>query len=163
QIISVIEHQLKNAGEVSTLPDLSSQTSKLVTSAHSTLSRFSLDPAQKPKPRQRKAPRWPLAAGLMVVGLGLGAGLAWLAGAGEGWVGRSGERRSSQAANAAAVPAATARAVRGVTDHEILMGMSAAFSGPSQELGNRMKLGIETGFAQVNEAGGVAGRKLRLV
>ena len=26
-----------------------------------------------------------------------------------------------------------------------------------------MKLGIETGFAQVNEAGGVAGRKLRLV
>jgi ABC-type branched-subunit amino acid transport system substrate-binding protein len=50
-----------------------------------------------------------------------------------------------------------------VNDHEILMGMSAAFSGQSQELGNRMKLGIETGFAQVNEAGGVAGRKLRLV
>ena len=155
QIISVIEHQLKNGGEVSTLPDLSSQTSKLVTSAHSTLSRFSLDPAQRPKPKQRKAPRWPLAAGLMIVALGLGAGLAWLA--------RSGETRSSQAASAAAVPAATARAVRGVTDHEILMGMSAAFSGQSQELGNRMKLGIETGFAQVNDAGGVAGRKLRLV
>ena len=41
--------------------------------------------------------------------------------------------------------------------------MTAAFSGPSQELGTRMKLGIETGFAQVNDAGGVAGRKLRLV
>ena len=53
--------------------------------------------------------------------------------------------------------------VRGVTDTEILMGMSAAFSGPSQELGTRMKLGIDTGFSQVNEAGGVNGRKLRLV
>ena len=59
--------------------------------------------------------------------------------------------------------AAPARTVRGVSDREILMGMSAAFSGQSQELGNRMKLGIETGFAEVNEAGGVAGRKLRLV
>jgi branched-chain amino acid transport system substrate-binding protein len=64
-----------------------------------------------------------------------------------------------QAANVAP----PARVVRGVTDHEILMGMSAAFSGPSQDLGNRMKLGIDTGFAQVNEAGGIAGRKLRLV
>jgi len=62
------------------------------------------------------------------------------------------------------VPArAPVRAVRGVSDQEVLMGMSAAFSGPAQELGTRMKLGIETGFAQVNEAGGVAGRKLRLV
>ena len=154
QTISVIEHQLKNGGEVSTLPDLSAQTSKLVTSAHSTLSRFSLGPLQKQTSKQRKAPRWPLAAGLMVVALALGAGLAWLA--------RSGETRSSaQAANVAAL--APARTVRGVSDREILMGMSAAFSGPSQELGNRMKLGIETGFAQVNEAGGVAGRKLRLV
>jgi len=50
-----------------------------------------------------------------------------------------------------------------VTDREILMGMSAAFSGPSQQLGTRMKLGIETGFAEVNEAGGIAGRQIRLV
>jgi serine/threonine protein kinase/ABC-type branched-subunit amino acid transport system substrate-binding protein len=153
QITSVIEHQLKNGGEVSTLPDLSAQTSKLVTSAHSTISRFSLGPPQANRPKQRQAPRWPLAAGLMVLALVLGAGLAWLA--------RSSESRApAQAANVA-MPAA--RAVRGVSDHEILMGMSAAFSGPSQDLGNRMKLGIETGFAQVNEAGGIAGRKLRLV
>jgi serine/threonine-protein kinase len=33
QITSVIQHQLKNGGAVSTLPDLSAQTSKLVTSA----------------------------------------------------------------------------------------------------------------------------------
>ncbi len=43
------------------------------------------------------------------------------------------------------------------------MGMSAAFSGPSQELGTRMKLGINTGFSEVNAAGGVNGRQLRLV
>ena len=155
QIISVIEHQLKNGGQVNTLPDLSAQTSKLVTATHSTVSRFSLGPAQKQKGKTRNVPRWPYAAGLMVVALVLGAGLAWLARSGEG-------RAPSPAANAAvAVPAA--RAVRGVTDQEILMGITAAFSGPSQELGTRMKLGIETGFAQVNEAGGVAGRKLRLV
>ena len=154
QITSVIEHQLKNGGEVSTVPDLSAQTSKLVTSTHSTVSRFSLDPAQKQKAKPRTVPRWPYAAGLMVVALVLGAGLAWLA--------RSGEGRAPSTA-AGAVPVPGARAVRGVMDQEILMGMTAAFSGPSQELGTRMKLGIETGFAQVNEAGGVAGRKLRLV
>jgi branched-chain amino acid transport system substrate-binding protein len=53
--------------------------------------------------------------------------------------------------------------VRGVTDTEVLCGMSAAFSGPSRELGNRMKLGVETAFSVVNDASGVGGRKLRLV
>ncbi|MBV9949192.1 MAG: ABC transporter substrate-binding protein [Myxococcales bacterium] len=54
-------------------------------------------------------------------------------------------------------------AVRGVSDTEVLCGMSAAFSGPSRELGNRMKLGIETAFSLVNEGGGVHGRSLLLV
>jgi serine/threonine protein kinase/ABC-type branched-subunit amino acid transport system substrate-binding protein len=58
---------------------------------------------------------------------------------------------------------APAVAVRGVTDSEVLLGMSSAFSGPSRDLGNRMKLGVETAFAAVNDAGGVASRKLRLV
>ena len=56
-----------------------------------------------------------------------------------------------------------ARVVRGVTDDAIALGMSAAFSGASRELGNRMKLGLDTAFAAVNDAGGVAGRRLRLV
>ncbi len=47
QITSVIEHQLKNDADVKTLPDLSPQTSKLVTGVGSTMSRFSLGPAQK--------------------------------------------------------------------------------------------------------------------
>ena len=54
-------------------------------------------------------------------------------------------------------------AVRGVTDDTITVGMSAAFSGPSRELGARMKLGIETAFAAANDAGGVAGRQLKLL
>jgi ABC-type branched-subunit amino acid transport system substrate-binding protein len=53
--------------------------------------------------------------------------------------------------------------VRGVTDDAITLGMSAAFSGPSRELGNHMKLGLDTAFAEINEHGGVAGRALRLV
>src|SRR5262245_17013090 len=72
-------------------------------------------------------------------------------------------------------PAATARTavpaprvepavvVRGVTDDAITLGMSAAFSGPSRELGNHMKLGLDTAFAEINDRGGIAGRALRLV
>jgi ABC-type branched-subunit amino acid transport system substrate-binding protein len=56
-----------------------------------------------------------------------------------------------------------ALAVRGVTDDTITLGMSAAFSGASRELGNGMKLGLETAFAVANEAGGVAGRQIKLL
>ena len=45
----------------------------------------------------------------------------------------------------------------------ILVGMSAAFSGPSRELGRAMQLGIQTSFASVNENGGIDGRELELV
>jgi serine/threonine protein kinase/ABC-type branched-subunit amino acid transport system substrate-binding protein len=53
--------------------------------------------------------------------------------------------------------------VRGATDDTITLGMTAAFSGAARELGNRMKLGLDTTFAAVNDAGGVAGRRVRLV
>jgi branched-chain amino acid transport system substrate-binding protein len=53
--------------------------------------------------------------------------------------------------------------VRGVTDSEIRFGISAAFSGPAKELGQNMRLGIETAFRETNAAGGVHGRQLRLV
>jgi serine/threonine protein kinase/ABC-type branched-subunit amino acid transport system substrate-binding protein len=60
-------------------------------------------------------------------------------------------------------PPKPAVVVRGVTDDRITLGMSAAFSGASRELGNRMKLGLDTAFAAANDAGGVAGRSLRLL
>jgi branched-chain amino acid transport system substrate-binding protein len=53
--------------------------------------------------------------------------------------------------------------VRGVTDSEIVFGMSAAFSGSAKELGRQMKLGVETAFSTINAAGGINGRQLRLI
>ena len=71
------------------------------------------------------------------------------------------------AANNAAPPleqtSAKDNAVRGVSDKEILFGMAAPFTGASRELGRQMKIGVETAFSQINYAGGVNGRVLRLI
>ena len=49
-------------------------------------------------------------------------------------------------------------AVRGVTDTEILFGMSSPFTGAIKENGLKMKLGVETAFKAVNErVGSMAG------
>jgi ABC-type branched-subunit amino acid transport system substrate-binding protein len=53
--------------------------------------------------------------------------------------------------------------VRGVTDAEIVVGMASAFTGANRELGRAMRTGIEAAFAEVNEAGGIHGRRVRLV
>jgi branched-chain amino acid transport system substrate-binding protein len=68
-------------------------------------------------------------------------------------------------AAAATAPAApvVSTTVRGVSDREIRFGIAAPFSGPARELGRQMKLGIDTAFNQINEAGGVDGRMLRLI
>jgi serine/threonine protein kinase/ABC-type branched-subunit amino acid transport system substrate-binding protein len=66
---------------------------------------------------------------------------------------------SAPAPKASSVRAPTER---GVTDTEIKIGMSAVFSGPSRELGQNMKLGVETSFQAENDKGGVYGRKLTL-
>ena len=50
----------------------------------------------------------------------------------------------------------------GVSDQRILFGQSAAFSGPAQELGRNMRLGIEAAFHEANQRGGVHGRRLEL-
>ena len=81
-------------------------------------------------------------------------------------------RRAASATAGAVVPAPAAPPpiptqvtpiVQGISDDAITVGMSAAFSGPSRELGNRMKLGLETAFAAANEAGGVGGRQVKLL
>jgi ABC-type branched-subunit amino acid transport system substrate-binding protein len=53
--------------------------------------------------------------------------------------------------------------VRGMTDNEIRFGISAPFTGSANELGNQTKLGIETSFNLIHDAGGINGRQLRLV
>lgn len=63
----------------------------------------------------------------------------------------------------AAIPAPVASPVRGVTDTEIRFGLVGPFSGPARELGRQMKLGIESAFGQANDAGGIHGRRLRLI
>jgi ABC-type branched-subunit amino acid transport system substrate-binding protein len=60
-------------------------------------------------------------------------------------------------------PPAPAAAPAPAVKAPLTLGMSAALSGPSKELGRQMKLGVDTALAVANEAGGVAGRKLELV
>ena len=51
----------------------------------------------------------------------------------------------------------------GISDERILFGQSAAFSGPAQELGKNMRVGIEAAFQEANARGGVHGRQLTLL
>lgn len=72
---------------------------------------------------------------------------------------------AATAANAATAPTApvpTGPQPRGMTDKEIRFGIAAPFSGSARELGRQMKLGIETAFNRINDAGGVDGRMLKL-
>jgi ABC-type branched-subunit amino acid transport system substrate-binding protein len=55
-----------------------------------------------------------------------------------------------------------ARAANPPGDAEVSFGMSAPFSGSAREYGRQLKVGFELAFALANDAGGVAGRKLRL-
>lgn len=50
----------------------------------------------------------------------------------------------------------------GVSDDRILFGQSAALSGPAQQLGLGMRMGIQAAFHEINAAGGVHGRRLDL-
>ena len=51
----------------------------------------------------------------------------------------------------------------GVSSGRVLFGQSAAFSGPAQDLGRNMRLGIEAAFDEANARGGVFGRRLELL
>ena len=76
---------------------------------------------------------------------------------------RTGFRRGAGAPAPAISFGNPVSAVRGISDTEIRFGITAAFTGPVRERGRQMKLGIETAFNQVNDAGGIAGRKLRII
>ena len=53
-------------------------------------------------------------------------------------------------------------AVPGVYSDRIVFGQSAAFSGPAGELGKGMQAGILSAFKEINDRGGVNGRRLEL-
>ncbi len=54
------------------------------------------------------------------------------------------------------------RAEPGVFGNEIRFGQSAAFEGPASELGRGMRNGILAAFQEINQAGGINGRRLTL-
>ncbi len=51
----------------------------------------------------------------------------------------------------------------GISDKEILVGMSTALSGPAMFLGASFKSGAEAYISKVNDSGGIHGRKIRLI
>jgi branched-chain amino acid transport system substrate-binding protein len=59
--------------------------------------------------------------------------------------------------------AAQAQNTPGVTDNEIVIGSCSALEGPSHFLGTETVAGAKAYFAMVNDAGGVDGRKLKLI
>ena len=61
-----------------------------------------------------------------------------------------------------AMVAVTASADPGVTSNSILIGQSAAFTGPASELGTEMRAGAMAYFQWINAQGGVNGRKIEL-
>ena len=70
---------------------------------------------------------------------------------------------SAAAAAPSPAPVSAGSPQRGITDREILFGIAAPFSGASKELGRQMKLGIDTAFNRINDAGGVEGRMHKLI
>ena len=52
---------------------------------------------------------------------------------------------------------------QGVTADTITIGQSASLTGPSAELGVEMKAGADAYFSAINEAGGINGRKIKLL
>ncbi len=57
----------------------------------------------------------------------------------------------------------SAASAQGVSSSTILIGQSAAQSGPAQELGKEMRAGAEAYFEAINKAGGINGRKIKLI
>ncbi len=72
---------------------------------------------------------------------------------------------ATTATSAPSTPAPTAGGaqVPGVTTDTIVLGMTAAQSGPVSTIGIPLAHGIEAYFNMVNEAGGVHGRKIKLI
>ena len=74
----------------------------------------------------------------------------------------AGEGPTATTPTATAPQTASSGEMIGLSDDRILFGQSAAFSGPAQELGKNMRLGIVAAFDEANRQGGVHGRVLEL-
>jgi branched-chain amino acid transport system substrate-binding protein len=72
-------------------------------------------------------------------------------------------RQAAQAAKASADAKAAAAAATPAELPPFTFGMVAPLSGPAKELGRQMRTGVEIAFSAANEAGGIEGRKLKLL
>ncbi len=72
-------------------------------------------------------------------------------------------RRAGWVLAAALLASGTQAAEIGVTSDTITIGQSCALTGPARELGVEMRLGAQAYFNQVNQAGGIFGRQIKLV
>lgn len=82
-----------------------------------------------------------------------------------GWIGDRPARMLMIAAAAAmgwACPAPADGPGPGEAPGELVVGMSTALTGPSQNLGQQMRQGVELALAEANAAGGIRGRLVRL-
>lgn len=62
-----------------------------------------------------------------------------------------------------ALPWSPAHAEKGVTDDKILLGQSAAFTGPAAQLGIQMHAGAKAYFDMINAQGGIFGRRIEII
>jgi ABC-type branched-subunit amino acid transport system substrate-binding protein len=76
---------------------------------------------------------------------------------------RDGKATPSRDSASRKAPPRSRPAFRGVSEDEIVLGMSAPFNGPARELGRGVEVGLRTYFNHVNDEGGVRGRKVKLV
>jgi branched-chain amino acid transport system substrate-binding protein len=76
--------------------------------------------------------------------------------------GSSGEVRFNLSATSVRAKPKAAGGEYGVTNSEVVLGQSAAFSGPSLSLGMEVWRGASAAFDEINAAGGVHGRKIVL-
>ena len=79
------------------------------------------------------------------------------------WVAEMAGATTLTAQSTTASPPSSETTVRGVTDDEVRFGMVAPFTGPAKELGRQMMIGINAAFSAANDAGGVAGRRVKLI
>ena len=84
------------------------------------------------------------------------------AGAGAGALLAAWDRAAAAPGGGRQAPSSETASSYGVSPGEIVLGVSAAFSGPSRGLGNELYRGAMAYFSEVNARGGIDGRRIEL-
>ncbi|MBS2025779.1 MAG: ABC transporter substrate-binding protein [Deltaproteobacteria bacterium] len=116
-------------------------------------------PQTQPPPPEAPKGRLPMIAAALALAVVALAVIAWLT---------MQVQRHKAEAEALAAAAAKDAAMRAAEQQKrdappITFGLVGPLSGPAKELGRQMRTGVEVAFEAANEAGGVDGRKLKLV